>query len=135
ESEAPPPPPPVIVEDEAARRGLPDAFEDIDGITFFITETLEESGLEIVTGAAFASPEAVLDSKAERIWCYVNLRDGATVRQITLGTALAGEAAVFADPKRLEPDLLDALGVSREALAKAAREHCRFADFDPAAAS
>lgn len=112
-----------------------DPFEGIDGITFFISEPLPGTSLEIVTGASFSSAETVVARQPDRIWCYANLGHGLELRRITLGNVIGDEDPSYSDLAELAPATLDDLDTTVEGLAVAAKTLCRFDNFDPSAAS
>lgn len=110
-------------------------FKDVDGITFFITTPVAGSGHEVVTGAAFASPEAVAQRRAERLWCYLNQGFGIARTRIDLGSKEGQLPPVYTRLTGLDRETLDELGRDAAALEAIAKSHCKFANFDPKAAS
>lgn len=106
-------------------------FEGVSSITFFIERPLAGTDREIITGAAFRSPEAVAAGRPEKQWCYVNVGSDGQILRINLGDRTGSATPVFADLAGIAPEIWAELGTNRQSLEAAARESCVFRDFDP----
>lgn len=108
-------------------------FEDIDTINFFVSSHIDGAESKITTGAAFSSAEDVANSNPNNLWCYLSYGgdEGAITSRLDLGGKIGADAPVFTNLNDVPDGEFNAIGVDRSALARLARSHCKFANFDP----
>ncbi len=107
-------------------------FEDIDTINFFVRSPIDGVDSIITTGAAFSTAEDVANSNPSSLWCYLNYgEDGAVRNRLDLGGKLGADAPVFTNLNDVPDENFNIIGVDRTTLARLARSHCKFANFDP----
>lgn len=113
----------------------------MEGLTFFLSERVEGTDLDVTTGIRFASADDVVAGKPDKHWCYIDYGagvggTGALTRKLTLATKAADELAVPADLSSLTADDLTGTGLSSAALQALVASHCRFeGGFDAARSS
>lgn len=107
-------------------------FEDIDTINFFVSSPVDDTGLKIMTGAAFSSTEDVVNSSPTSLWCYLNYGEaGAINNRLELGRKSRGDAPVFTGLSDVPDEVFSIIGVNRSTMERLARSHCKFTNFDP----
>jgi len=98
----------------------------MEGFTFFLSEPVEETDLDVTTGIRFASADDVVAGKPEKFWCYLVYGTGALTRKLTLATKTADMRTVLADLTTITPGELTGTRLSAADLQALVASHCRF---------
>lgn len=124
---------PLIAGSDAASINVQYPFEDIDTINFFVSSPIDGVDSKITTGAAFSSAENVANSNPTSLWCYLSYGgdEGAITSRLDLGGKIGADAPVFTNLNEISNEEFNAIGVDRTTLARLARSHCKFSNFDP----